>query len=483
MRRIFQGAQAVMIWMGPDNDKHQASMAFDAVHLITTCLCQRLGISYDDLTSEDEIYQNVIFKNRGRFPMPHEIDFVSDEMWAALLWLYKHPFFTRVWVIQEINANKDRMAYCGHRKIRWDAVELVAGYVILETAFSKSHGFTDSYCWWASTAPAGLTRADNWLHMLYLASNFSATDPRDVVYGLRGMIDCRTGGELLDPDYTKTVIDVYRDAVEASFLDYGKTNVLLYVSGAEDPSWVPRWDIAMLFRNPFRFAKPVPWRPAGDAPVDWSIDHAANVLSLGGFCLDTVARSEHYDETYFGAAMISTPTGRSELQAHWSRILAAMAGPGPTPLSRGVLVAAADAFSFGLDEAVEPAPKTTLLRNFVQYLRAVLDPAVFDAHVPPETRDECAADGDGGAFGKPVWDFKYPVSSCFVTDGGMIGCCISRVEEGDVVFVPRGSVYPLVLRPEGEEKAGRYRIRGFCFVHGVMDGEEQGRNREVVEIV
>lgn len=65
----------------------------------------------------------------------------------------------------------------------------------------------------------------------------------------------------------------------------------------------------------------------------------------------------------------------------------------------------------------------------------------------------------------------------------MIGCCISRVEEGDAVFVPRGSVYPLVLRPEGEEKAGRYRIRGFCFVHGVMDGEVQDRNREVVEIV
>jgi hypothetical protein len=79
---------------------------------------------------------------------------------------------------------------------------------------------------------------------------------------------------------------------------------------------------------------------AGDSPIDWSINRVANVLCL------------------------------------------------PTLLPRGVLLAAADAFSFGLDEAVEP-PNTTLLRNFVQCLRVVLAPDVFHEHVSPETRMCC----------------------------------------------------------------------------------------------
>ena len=52
--------------------------------------------------------------------------------------------------------------------------------------------------------------------VLYLASNFHATDPRDVIYGLRGMIHCtsKAAAHLLDPNYGNSTTDTYRDSVE-----------------------------------------------------------------------------------------------------------------------------------------------------------------------------------------------------------------------------------------------------------------------------
>lgn len=64
------------------------------------------------------------------------------------------------------------------------------------------------------------------------------------------MIDCAEGVQLLDPDFSRTAVEVYRGAVEAAFINFKTTNALLYVSGREDPSWVPRWDVPMPLSQP-----------------------------------------------------------------------------------------------------------------------------------------------------------------------------------------------------------------------------------------
>lgn len=38
-----------------------------------------------------------------------------------------------------------------------------------------------------------IQRPEIWLNLLYLASNFRATDPRDVIYGLCGLIRSSKG--------------------------------------------------------------------------------------------------------------------------------------------------------------------------------------------------------------------------------------------------------------------------------------------------
>lgn len=45
--------------------------------------------------------------------------------------------------------------------------------------------------------------------------HYSCINARDVISGLRDLIEVSGGGELLDPDYNKSVLEVYRDSLEA----------------------------------------------------------------------------------------------------------------------------------------------------------------------------------------------------------------------------------------------------------------------------
>ncbi|KAK7963982.1 Heterokaryon incompatibility protein 6- OR allele [Apiospora saccharicola] len=350
--------------------------------------------------------------------------------------------------------------------------------MILETSFSQAFGFSNAYCWFASTAPGEMIqRPENWLNLLYLASNFCATDPRDVIYGLRGLIKSSKGSQLLDPDYSKSTEDVYRDSVEAALLDYENTDALCYLGGVEDSSWVPRWDKFMLFRNPFRFGRPMPWRPAGDTKPVRDIDKDSFRLSLTGLHLGTLAIVEPHCDTYFDDTVRKTENGRQQLREVWGRILGSLSAIKQAPFDREVLVFLAVSFAFGLDDGSHPSDHDLLLCRFVAYLKLVLEERVFDRFVPSHVAHECR-DADGTLFGKPIWDFDYPESSFFVTDEGVLGCCMASVDRGDLLFVPLGSTYPHVLH----QAQSHYRMRGFAFVHGNMEGGAENASRVTVDI-
>ena len=82
---------------------------------------------------------------------------------------------------------------------------------------------------------------------------------------------------------------------------------------------------------------------------------------------------------------------------------------------------------------------------------------------------EDSKNADGQLFRKLVWDFKYPELSFFITEDKFIGCLISLTRLGDIVYIARGSMYPLILRLDGEE----FRIRGFAYIHGLMHIEKK----------
>jgi hypothetical protein len=477
MREIYEQAKSIRVWLGRDSKQYQAKLAIDSIRIISDFLCQKLGIKPSDLSSIKDPLYDVLTKKRELIPLPNECEFSNDEMWKALVWFYSHPYFTRVWIIQEINVPSSRILHCGYESIEWERVDLVAGYIIMETAFSKAYGFSNAYCWWAASL-VEISLSKSWIFMLYLASNFSCMDHRDFIYGLRGLMKFSQGAELLFPDYSKSVTEVYRDCAEAALINFQNTDILYYLGGTEDPSWVPRWDKAMLFRNPFRLTSGVPWRPTGETTPIWSIDKEHNILSLKGISLGIIEYAEPYNESIFGTVIASSPEGSKELNQIWSRILKTFENKFPTPLSAEVLTAAAVSLSFGLDEKKTITEDRKLMLNFIAYLSIALEEGTFRKFISTELSEESKS-ADGSAFGKPVWDFAYPDSSLFITEGGSIGCAISSTKPGDIVFAALGSSYPHVLRSDGDH----YRIRGYSYVHGIMNGEKKDSEVQVFKIL
>lgn len=479
MRQIYEAAQSVIIWLGPDAEDPKAKSAAAAILEVSNAVCHKLGVSISDLSTIPDLYNDFIFKNRDRLPTPEEITLGTDATWESLVWLYSNPYFTRVWVVQEINANVQRSVHCGYEEIDWNRLQLVAGYIIADTAWSKRYGFTKTHCWWVGRiAASGFTHAKTWLQMLYLASNFASTDLKDQVFGLCGLIKAADGADLLRPDYSKSTLSVYRDTVEAAFLDFQNTDILNFTPDTKmASSWVPEWNRPMLFRNPFRFGKVLPWKPAGETKVVWKIDRNENILYLTGVVVDSIKWVEPYNENYFCNSIMESEEAKITLGKNWQRILRTLEASQPhLPFNSSVLTAVATSLSFGLDEKADPMDEHLLLLNFVAYLRTALDEETFNKYVPAEISQE-ATKGDGKAFGKPVWDFDYPESSLFITSSGLIGCSTVTNKPGDIVFIPLGSTYPLVLRPDG----GHYLLKGFSFVHGKMIGNSP-RVTQVVEI-
>lgn len=469
MRKIYEAAEAVLVWIGADGEVPQAKLASVAVTKISDAICEKLGISMSDLSKYSDMYNDFVFKNRDRLPRPEDITLGDEATWESLVWLYSQSYYTRVWVVQEINSNPLRIVYCDAERMDWDRLQLVAGYLIAESAWSKKYGFSKAYCWWVGRMTAsGFSRVENWLQMMYLASNFDCSDLRDQIFGLSGLIKSTEGASLLRPDYSKTTLEVYRDSVEAAFLDFQNTDILNYTPETEMArSWVPGWNRAMLFRNPFRFSKRLPWKPAGNTKVVWKIDKEANILHLTGVVADVLKLVEPYNENYFCNSKLESEDGRRSLNESWGRIFRTVQTNEPhVPIARATLTALATSISFGLDENADPADEKQLLLNFVAYLNIALEAKTFNRYIPADLAKE-AAKGDGKAFGKPVWDFDYPESTLFITTGGLLGCTTAINKPGDIVFIPLGSTYPLILRP----KDGHYIVRGFAFVYQRMTGE------------
>ncbi len=152
-----------------------------------------------------------------------------------------HPYWTRVWILQEIVLAQWVVLVTSSGSFSWDTVASVSSLLIGETQEtwsapsshvrpSKSGLWAlkeDGYIPWVSiTRPAILRKSLRflsetssshpfmpWHFALRIATDYAATDPRDHIYGLLGVM-----GLEIEPDYTsKTTADVFRDFA-SSFL-------------------------------------------------------------------------------------------------------------------------------------------------------------------------------------------------------------------------------------------------------------------------
>jgi len=160
-------------------------------------------------------------------------------------------WYTRAWVLQEFS-NARRVSWCFgpfERYLPYDAI------VTILTTSDRYEGFSSSR--WSivesfvmqlmgmdPTSRAKPFFRSSLLHNAWVANHMKATDPRDKIYSLLS-ITTQEEAQLIKPDYSKTVAQVFAEASYASIVGSGHYDLFSYLElnkprlDASDalPSW------------------------------------------------------------------------------------------------------------------------------------------------------------------------------------------------------------------------------------------------------
>ena len=231
MQDIYRKAYHVVVWLGPEaDDSLRAAQLLDYLKKFDV-----------DSMSQDELLQVM--------PPP------DDPGWTAVCGLLRRPWFSRLWVVQEVASN-DKVV------ILWRdcscSMEFFGMCVASIFKWQNIHvrGCEDPKTWkasamgWSSFQRIRLVKqrpADskgNLLGLLYLLRNFRCSDPRDHLFALLGLAtDCNL--TQFAPDYAEPIESVVL-RYATNFVKGGMGHHLLRYSSwgshcQKFPSWIPDW--------------------------------------------------------------------------------------------------------------------------------------------------------------------------------------------------------------------------------------------------
>ncbi|KAI9780428.1 MAG: hypothetical protein M1839_006702 [Geoglossum umbratile] len=278
---IYRSARRVLVFLGPD-ENGQTAVAFGAI-----------------LDSD----QKRLSAKPGP-PLSAEIEHKQSKQWRSLKWLPSRPWFSRIWVVQEVISNPEVLVHCGALEIRW---ELLAGAVNHICSFDHDEIFHSR------------ERTDNngKLRLLHFLRRFCASDARDKIFAVLGMEGFQeisqaaagpVGNSWIQADYAKSTADVYRMVAEkVIFSETRNLAPLSYVlPGSEKPSSfsprAPPWDQPDSVHILLRYIQaPSPETNCSRGiPASINRGEEANILEVSGTQFGTIVKStEIENELWF----------------------------------------------------------------------------------------------------------------------------------------------------------------------------------------
>ncbi|KAF2444570.1 HET-domain-containing protein [Karstenula rhodostoma CBS 690.94] len=283
MRDIYRRAQRVLVWLGPSAD--HSELAYSTLQRLSEYwpemqerwerdptsalklgpyrktlqrLCKLQGVAQSDDIETDERFQL----------QPREI--------AALRAVLERPWWTRLWVVQEVCVSTAVTMICGLGTMSWN--DLSSGYVVamgaggmlasvgstswmsccvglyeLKSAFDRMQQQTKTSAG-ISANPAslqGFFRTIDMFQMTRTTETFRVSVPHDKIYGIVGLVDLHPDEEGLSivPNYELSVVECYKNAALTIMKQSGSSRLLEEVvfHWVTDrrleglPSWVPDW--------------------------------------------------------------------------------------------------------------------------------------------------------------------------------------------------------------------------------------------------
>lgn len=304
MWAIYQNSRNVVVFLG------ESSQASDqALQLLfeLSCLSAEASQRHTQITQVIEDEQKA----------PH---------WKGLLKLMRRPWWSRAWIIQEYAVAPRVIFVCGLARLGGDvfnqAMEHLIDYrynakiphqwqhLVRHVALTPISHLLSTRHQYQSSSPQAKPAP---IEILYRSRGAMASDPRDKVYSLFRLI---AEDPRLQPDYSRSARDLYKDVVRA-MIDYSGTLEILShhnvgnVGLPNMPTWCPDWTT---MRGGRYLLQQKQYSAAGRTRAHAMLQD--DTLTVKGKELDRIeliSKPTKYGNFKHGPAMYSTARGLWEL--------------------------------------------------------------------------------------------------------------------------------------------------------------------------
>jgi len=192
---------------------------------------------------------------------------ISDEVKTSLAaQILSRPWFTRVWVYQELVLSREVWVQCGRIRVSWDTLcavlldrsrriqrDMSPGNITLRE-WNHGAGLLTSMYETRGKFRMSIIDGENppsLKDILSTRRGFGVSDLRDMVYGHIAVAGLHRPEKktTLAVDYTKSISEVFVDAASYIYISSDNIKLLLEVDGETSsrrqdlPSWVPDWSL------------------------------------------------------------------------------------------------------------------------------------------------------------------------------------------------------------------------------------------------
>ena len=437
MKRIFESASLVLIWLGWEESEHGLEVS-KCMGLLGDMWCR-----LEEIKDLERLNDRFSIKTNCRMWLEHETG--ETYIPRAFIKFLEKPWFHRAWTFQEYILAKDcRFLYGRLGFPKLDVMRSILGGQELWTSSYISKA-ADSMLLSKGT-PSG----DYSLRMLLKRRRGRAcTRAVDIVYSLLGVAKDASG---IVPDYGKDFLQVFSEATlhiitqSNDLAVLGDGNTMPRSTSSELPSWLPDWhqfdNCTGVLSNDFeRFSS------AGDTVTRNTVSSDFRKLTLRGSEIDSVEY------------LIREVVARSLWEVKF--LLPGLKGY-DSKASANALRDILERFDS------EPSDKKRTDHNLYELL---ITQYIDDINI-------LTAVGNLWRFGRFTERFRI-----MVTRSGRLGVAPSNADLGDVVTICLGGRVPLLLRPT--ETKYEFLFVGQCYVDQMMNGQamELHADRPMVDFV
>jgi len=489
---IYKQAEDVIVWLGEDCD-NSGPAAFDTLTSINSLISDtadriRPAGQPDTLASLRRLNTEALTLIKDKV-----CTILDARRKRCIGALYRLPYFTRVWVLQEIGLARNPIAVWGEEKIDFAHIALFVYFctslldlqlqlgddiakVIFQVPWRALRNIWCTYGEgsWTYNSPA-LRQLSQWvaqcrpdfLFILDASRHFRATVPQDHVYALLGhpsALGPSGDGPLLSACYSLDVKTLSYNLI--SRLATQSLNFLTHVRSLDQqvqpdlfPSWLPRWDTNWDLR-------PSSFWEFWDASLRKSkrkeFKHliTGEQLQVSGVILDSVgAQTKLMTEE-----QLTQAEGLSEvLKECWSLLTAATTER--QSVDDETLLAIVASLScyfnqFPLLEYVMALEDIYLECGLLSSKRICDKPTEASRAIPSSEL-------------KPILRSQIQIYSTnrryLMTKKGYCGIGPPNMRTGDLCVVLCGADVPFIIRPS--DSSLKYTLVGECYIHGFMYGE------------